>query len=96
MLALLGHTKIESTVRYLGVEVDDALSQPREQLAVLAIADEAEAGGRRDVAREAAHAAAPATKWEAQGYVVRRTERLREQGVGYAFHGQPNRRARTR
>jgi hypothetical protein len=23
---LLGHTKIESTVRYLGVEVDDALS----------------------------------------------------------------------
>jgi hypothetical protein len=22
---LLGHTKIESTVRYLGVEVDDAL-----------------------------------------------------------------------
>jgi site-specific recombinase XerC len=23
---LLGHTKIESTVRYLGIEVDDALS----------------------------------------------------------------------
>jgi site-specific recombinase XerC len=23
---LLGHTKLESTVRYLGVEVDDALS----------------------------------------------------------------------
>jgi site-specific recombinase XerC len=23
---LLGHTKIESTVRYLGVEVDDALA----------------------------------------------------------------------
>jgi hypothetical protein len=23
---LLGHTKIESTVRYLGVEVDDALT----------------------------------------------------------------------
>ena len=23
---LLGHTKVESTVRYLGVEVDDALS----------------------------------------------------------------------
>jgi hypothetical protein len=25
-LMLLGHTKIESTVRYLGIEVDDALS----------------------------------------------------------------------
>jgi site-specific recombinase XerC len=24
---LLGHTKIESTVRYLGIEVDDALEQ---------------------------------------------------------------------
>ena len=24
---LLGHTKIESTVRYLGIEVDDALSE---------------------------------------------------------------------
>jgi hypothetical protein len=23
---LLGHTKIESTVRYLGIEVDDALA----------------------------------------------------------------------
>ena len=23
---LLGHTKLESTVRYLGIEVDDALS----------------------------------------------------------------------
>ena len=23
---LLGHTKIESTIRYLGIEVDDALS----------------------------------------------------------------------
>lgn len=28
---LLGHTKLESTVRYLGIEVDDALeiSEPR-------------------------------------------------------------------
>ena len=25
-LAILGHTKLESTVRYLGIEVDDALS----------------------------------------------------------------------
>jgi hypothetical protein len=25
VIDLLGHTKIESTVRYLGVEVDDAL-----------------------------------------------------------------------
>jgi len=25
-LLLLGHTKIESTVRYLGIEVDDALA----------------------------------------------------------------------
>jgi site-specific recombinase XerC len=28
---LLGHTKIESTVRYLGIEVDDALT-PSEQV----------------------------------------------------------------
>jgi hypothetical protein len=26
MQILLGHTKIESTVRYLGIEVDDALA----------------------------------------------------------------------
>jgi hypothetical protein len=26
MQLLLGHTKIESTVRYLGIEVDDALA----------------------------------------------------------------------
>ena len=26
---LLGHTKLESTVRYLGIEVDDALSKRR-------------------------------------------------------------------
>jgi hypothetical protein len=25
LLLLLGHTKLESTVRYLGIEVDDAL-----------------------------------------------------------------------
>jgi integrase len=25
---LLGHTKLESTVRYLGIEVDDALQMP--------------------------------------------------------------------
>jgi hypothetical protein len=27
---LLGHTKLESTVRYLGIEVDDALSISRQ------------------------------------------------------------------
>ena len=27
---LLGHTKIESTVRYLGIEVDDALAVPEQ------------------------------------------------------------------
>ena len=26
IIVLLGHTKIESTVRYLGIEVDDALA----------------------------------------------------------------------
>jgi hypothetical protein len=26
MQQLLGHTKVESTVRYLGIEVDDALA----------------------------------------------------------------------
>ena len=36
---LLGHTKIESTVRYLGIEVDDAL----------AIAEQVEYPGRADM-----------------------------------------------
>jgi hypothetical protein len=27
---LLGHTKVESTVRYLGIEVDDALVIPEQ------------------------------------------------------------------
>jgi len=28
---LLGHSKLESTVRYLGIEVDDALRSPNRQ-----------------------------------------------------------------
>lgn len=36
MQLLLGHTKLESTVRYLGVEVDDAL-EIAEQIEVCAI-----------------------------------------------------------
>jgi hypothetical protein len=42
------------------------LQETRERLAVLTVADEAEAAGRRDVARNAAHAAAPAPKREVQ------------------------------
>jgi hypothetical protein len=40
------------------------LEETRERLAVLAVADEAEAGGWGDVACDAAHAAAPAPKRE--------------------------------
>jgi len=40
------------------------LEEARERLTVLAVADEAEAGGRRDLARDAAHVAAPAPKRE--------------------------------
>jgi len=36
----------------------------RERLAVLAVADEAKAGGWRDLARDAAHMAAPAAQGE--------------------------------
>src|SRR5262249_10476663 len=49
-----------------GVEHVRPLQEPRERLAVLTVADEAEAAGRRDVARNAAHAAAPAPKREVQ------------------------------
>jgi hypothetical protein len=27
---ILGHTKVESTVRYLGIEVNDALAMPEQ------------------------------------------------------------------
>jgi len=40
------------------------LKESRERLAVLAVADEAEAGVRRNFARDATHAAAPAAKRE--------------------------------
>src|SRR5262245_64652484 len=40
------------------------LEEARERLAVLAVADEAEAGGRGDITCYAAHAAAPAAKRE--------------------------------
>ena len=40
------------------------LEEARERLAVLAVAEEAEAGVRRNFARDAAHAAAPAAKRE--------------------------------
>src|SRR5262245_17757256 len=40
------------------------LEEARERLTVLAIADEAEAGGRRDFARAAEHVAASTTKRE--------------------------------
>lgn len=43
----------------------------REGLAVLAIADEAEAGGRRNLAGNAAYAAAPAAKGKVHGHACR-------------------------
>src|SRR6516162_226249 len=46
------------------VEHVGPLEETRERLAVLAVADDAEAGGRGDVTRDAAHAAAPAPKRE--------------------------------
>jgi hypothetical protein len=69
------------------VEHVRSLEETREHLAVPAIANEAEAAGRGDVARDAAHAAAPATKREVQGHALHRTERLRGRGVGYRFYG---------
>jgi hypothetical protein len=48
-----------------------------EHLAVLAVADESEAGGRGNAAGDAAHAAASAPKWEVQGHVLLRTEHCR-------------------
>src|SRR5207245_8663872 len=49
-----------------GVEHVWPLQETNERLAVFTVADEAEAAGRRDVARNAAHAAAPAPKREVQ------------------------------
>ena len=46
------------------------LEETRERLAVLAVADEAEAGGRGNITRYAAHTAAPAPKREVHGIVA--------------------------
>jgi hypothetical protein len=45
------------------------LQEARERLAILAIANEAEASGRRNPARDAVHVAAPAPKREVEGHV---------------------------
>jgi hypothetical protein len=45
------------------------LKESRERLAVLAVADEAEAGVRRNFARDATHAAASAAKREVPSHV---------------------------
>ena len=42
---LLGHTKLESTVRYLGIEVDDALKYRRADRALI-VGHRHHAGGR--------------------------------------------------
>ncbi len=47
-----------------GVEHVRPLEEARERLTVLAVADEPEAGGRRNLARHAAHVTAPAAKRE--------------------------------
>jgi hypothetical protein len=44
------------------------LQEARERLAILAIANEAEASGRRNPARDAVHVAAPAPKREVEGH----------------------------
>jgi hypothetical protein len=52
---LLGHTKLESTVRYLGIEVDDALElteQTKVWLGVALTAPAAPAARRRAVLRQ--------------------------------------------
>src|SRR5262249_19612527 len=43
------------------------LKEARERLAILAVAEDAESGGGRNSARDAAHVAAPAAKREVQG-----------------------------
>jgi hypothetical protein len=52
------------------VEHVRALEETRERLTVLAVADETEAGGRGNVARNTAHAAAPAPKREVHDDIV--------------------------
>jgi len=49
-----------------GVEYVWTLKETRERLAILTVADEAEAARRRDLGRNAAHAATPASKREVQ------------------------------
>ena len=49
-----------------GIEHVRPLQETRERLAILTVADEAEAAGRRDLARKAAYVAAPAAKREVQ------------------------------
>jgi len=62
-------TDLEDVRSAGGVEHVRPLQEIRERLAVLTVADEPEAAGRRDVARNAAHAAAPAPKREVQRQV---------------------------
>jgi hypothetical protein len=61
------------------------LKVTRERLAVLAVAGETEAGGRGDIARDAAHKATLTPKREVYGHALRRTERLRGRGVAMDF-----------
>jgi hypothetical protein len=52
------------------VEHVHPFEETSERLAVLAVADEAEAGGRGDIARDTAHVAAPAPKREVHYDIV--------------------------
>ena len=54
MQLLLGHTKLESTVRYLGIEVDDALS----------ISEQVELFGRIEPALPDYNQAIKAVQWQ--------------------------------
>ena len=59
---------VEDVGSACGVEHVRPIEETRERLAVLAVADEAEAAGWGDVACDAAHVAAPAPKRKVQGH----------------------------
>jgi hypothetical protein len=62
----------------------------RERLAILAVADKAEAGGRRHVTRNAADVAAAAAKGEIKRHVLSlATNRMRADEVGEYLRMRP-------
>jgi len=71
---LLGHTKLESTVRYLGIEVDDALEIAEQTEVYLAQCPVSAAGVGRLSGHERTLAQRPISlQSEGQAFLVRRT-----------------------